>query len=148
MERTHQAETPLSPDPGPSTAPRKKIERSCLACHRRKTRCSKELPCSTCAKNGVNCSYPEPGRKRRAPKTRIYDIATRVSQLEKTLVSASRSSEPSSRAAHDGETSRVTATPYSSHSQTQDDYEVKKEALVENQYFNEDLISLVIEQVG
>ncbi|KAK7756072.1 hypothetical protein SLS62_002015 [Diatrype stigma] len=149
MSESLSAETPLSPGADPSTAPRKKLERSCLACHRRKVRCSKELPCSTCVKNHVACSYPPAGRKRRAPnpKTRITDIATRVSQLERTLVSSSRASEPPPRATTSSrDTSRVAEAPYTPYSQTQDGYEVNKEALVENQYYNEDLLSRVIEQ--
>lgn len=148
MAESLSSETPLSPGAAPSTAPRKRLGRSCLACHRRKIRCSKELPCSTCVKNSVTCSYPEPGRKRRAPKTRITDIATRISQLERTLVSASRASEPPPRATttRSRETPGVAETPYTPYSQTQDGYEVNKEALVKNQYYNEDLLSRVIEQ--
>ncbi|KAJ2907279.1 fungal-specific transcription factor [Zalerion maritima] len=72
----------------------KKSERSCAVCHRRKVKCDKKSPCSTCARAGVTCCYPsESGSKppARQPKTTISDIATRLAQLERTLVAVSNS---------------------------------------------------------
>lgn len=62
------------------------VERSCAVCHRRKVRCDKNLPCSQCTRGGFSCSYP-PVREvaRRTRKTTINDVATRISEMEKTL---------------------------------------------------------------
>ncbi|OHW97908.1 C6 transcription factor [Colletotrichum incanum] len=65
----------------------RKIERSCQLCHRRKVRCDKKQPCSSCARGGFQCYYPPIGQPvRRARKTTIADVASRISDLEKTLV--------------------------------------------------------------
>ncbi|RSM18671.1 hypothetical protein CDV31_002391 [Fusarium ambrosium] len=62
------------------------VERSCAVCHRRKVRCDKKLPCNQCIRGGFPCSYP-PVRDviRRTRKTTISDVATRISEMEKTL---------------------------------------------------------------
>ncbi|WYZ35963.1 hypothetical protein EsH8_X_000610 [Colletotrichum jinshuiense] len=66
---------------------RRKIERSCNLCHRRKIRCDKKSPCSSCARGGFQCYYPQSEQPvRRARKTTIADVASRISDLEKTLV--------------------------------------------------------------
>ncbi|EXA44233.1 hypothetical protein FOVG_05716 [Fusarium oxysporum f. sp. pisi HDV247] len=60
--------------------------RSCAVCHRRKVRCDKNLPCSQCVRSGFECSYPPAGPPaRRAKKTTINDVASRISQMEKTI---------------------------------------------------------------
>ncbi|QUC22972.1 uncharacterized protein UV8b_07213 [Ustilaginoidea virens] len=62
-------------------------QRSCATCRRRKVRCDKQLPCSPCARGGHDCSYPP--KQPRAPRVRkatISDVATRISNLEKTLI--------------------------------------------------------------
>ncbi|KAM0425654.1 hypothetical protein ACHAPT_009186 [Fusarium lateritium] len=62
------------------------IERSCAVCHRRKVRCDKKLPCSQCIRGGFPCSYPPVQNViRRTRKTTISDVATRISEMEKTL---------------------------------------------------------------
>lgn len=82
--------------PTPSAARRpKKVERSCLLCHRRKIRCDKRSPCATCARAGVLCCYPtgeQPARKPR--KTTISDVAERLGRLERTLVAISSVESP------------------------------------------------------
>ncbi|RSL56972.1 hypothetical protein CEP54_008541 [Fusarium duplospermum] len=62
------------------------VERSCAVCHRRKVRCDKKLPCNQCIRGGFPCSYP-PVRDviRRTRKTTISDVATRISEMEKTI---------------------------------------------------------------
>ncbi|EWG41036.1 hypothetical protein FVEG_03225 [Fusarium verticillioides 7600] len=60
--------------------------RSCAVCHRRKVRCDKNFPCSQCVRSGFECSYPPAGPPaRRAKKTTINDVASRISQMEKTI---------------------------------------------------------------
>ncbi|GKT65507.1 fungal specific transcription factor [Colletotrichum tofieldiae] len=67
--------------------PGRKIERSCQLCHRRKIRCDKKQPCSSCVRGGFQCYYPPIGQPvRRVRKTTIADVASRISDLEKTLV--------------------------------------------------------------
>ncbi|SCV28701.1 uncharacterized protein FFB14_01919 [Fusarium fujikuroi] len=60
--------------------------RSCAVCHRRKVRCDKNFPCSQCVRSGFECSYPPAGPPaRRAKKTTINDVASRISQMEKVI---------------------------------------------------------------
>ncbi|KIH86491.1 hypothetical protein SPBR_08136 [Sporothrix brasiliensis 5110] len=69
-----------------STAPKRAIERSCIVCHRRKVRCDKTMPCAGCVRSGVLCCYPSIKRAPRQSKTTIADIASRLVQLERTIV--------------------------------------------------------------
>lgn len=70
----------------PRTQSNRRIERSCAVCHRRKVRCDKTLPCSHCTRSGFECTYPPAGPiVRRAKKTTINDVASRISQMEKTI---------------------------------------------------------------
>ncbi|KAL0933778.1 fungal specific transcription factor [Colletotrichum truncatum] len=72
---------------GIGTGSGRKVERSCTLCHRRKIRCDKKSPCSSCARGGFPCFYPQAGQPvRRVRKTTIADVASRISDLEKTLV--------------------------------------------------------------
>jgi hypothetical protein len=73
---------------------RTRIERSCILCHRRKVKCNKQLPCSTCIRSGVLCCYP-PGEKHeiRKNRTTISDIINRLGQLERTIVAISSSDD-------------------------------------------------------
>ncbi|KAK2017362.1 fungal-specific transcription factor domain-containing protein [Colletotrichum eremochloae] len=65
----------------------RRLERSCQLCHRRKVRCDKKQPCASCARGGFQCYYPPVGQPvRRARKATIADVASRISDLEKTLV--------------------------------------------------------------
>ncbi|KAM5370301.1 hypothetical protein ACJZ2D_008597 [Fusarium nematophilum] len=62
------------------------IERSCAVCHRRKVRCDKKIPCSQCTRGDFPCSYPPAGPiTRRARKTTINDVASRIEEMEKTI---------------------------------------------------------------
>lgn len=54
-------------------------------CHRRKVRCDKTMPCANCVRSGVLCCYPS-SKRTRQPKTTIADIASRLVQLERTIV--------------------------------------------------------------
>ncbi|KAH7131115.1 hypothetical protein EDB81DRAFT_807945 [Dactylonectria macrodidyma] len=78
----------------PSPATGRRTERSCVICHRRKVRCDKQSPCSQCSRGGYSCLYPQPGPAvRRVRKTTITDVASRISDLERTLVAVSRDSQ-------------------------------------------------------
>ncbi|CAK7265433.1 hypothetical protein SEPCBS57363_001581 [Sporothrix epigloea] len=71
----------------PRRLPQKRaVERSCILCHRRKVKCDKTVPCANCVRSGVLCCYPSSKRAPRQPKTTIADIASRLVQLERTIV--------------------------------------------------------------
>lgn len=135
----------------------RKVERSCMICHRRKVRCDKKLPCSTCTRGGVLCCYPAGDRPTpRQPKSTIADIASRLVQLEKTIIAV----------AGDPVHGRHSSTDHSpDHAETREDDESKggihddpdpsnasvDELLVEHgsssRYINEILLSRVLEEV-
>lgn len=62
---------------------------ACVTCSRRKVRCDKTEPCSTCRKSGVDCVYRAPGppqpRKRRAPETILLERLGRAEDLLKSM---------------------------------------------------------------
>ncbi|KAL2862528.1 uncharacterized protein BJX67DRAFT_385550 [Aspergillus lucknowensis] len=81
------------PDSLRPAASRKRVERSCLLCHRRKIRCDKKSPCSTCTRMGILCCYPGPEETPRRPhRTTISDVLARVARLERTVRALSRDS--------------------------------------------------------
>ncbi|KAH6657802.1 fungal-specific transcription factor [Truncatella angustata] len=84
-------ETQPSQEPAPHTQRRRsQVKRSCSLCHRRKIRCDKQEPCAQCIRGGHTCFYPLPvPPTRRVRKTTIADVASRISDLEKTLVAVS-----------------------------------------------------------
>ncbi|KAK1976457.1 fungal-specific transcription factor domain-containing protein [Colletotrichum cereale] len=115
----------------------RRLERSCQLCHRRKVRCDKKQPCASCARGGFQCYYPPAGQPvRRVRKATIADVASRISDLEKTLVAgtvqrpAAASNFVSASAPH----GKVAG----------DEVLVRKGA--SSQYFDEFLISRVIEE--
>jgi hypothetical protein len=78
-----------------SSANTRRFERSCALCHRRKVRCDKKLPCSTCTRMGVLCCYPSANKpSARKEKATISDIASRLAQLERTIVAISSDVSP------------------------------------------------------
>ena len=119
---------------------------SCVTCRRRKVRCDKRSPCTPCTRGGHGCSYrPSEPRARRVRKATINDVATRISELEKTLSTVSP--------AYPFETPRLRATsPPPEPAPTRRCASPSGEILLErgssSQYFNEVLVSRVIEQVG
>ena len=135
------------------------VPRSCYGCHRKKVRCDKKEPCSSCTRAGKPCAYPPPGpRIRRPKKTIMADMASRISDLERSAGKAT---------SRDEETSvPVPTTPISESSNTtslaqpaalvpsggnlsrrsRDDILVQKGS--SSQYFNEILLSRVIEEVS
>ncbi|KAH8648864.1 hypothetical protein BGZ61DRAFT_376263 [Ilyonectria robusta] len=158
----------------PSTG--RRVERSCVICHRRKVRCDKQSPCSQCSRGGYTCLYPQTGPPvRRVRKTTITDVASRISELEKTLITVSREQEtklslrpfnpaPShtgaSQTGRDYTSTSHTSTAYQTspaveppgrpaRSECTDDSPTDEVLLKKgssSQYFNEVLFSRVIEQ--
>ena len=62
------------------------LPRSCWTCHKRKVRCDKELPCSTCVRTGSECSYPElPEKKKRSKRLPASAILARLAHLERKI---------------------------------------------------------------
>ncbi|KAM0456942.1 hypothetical protein ACHAPV_006917 [Trichoderma viride] len=113
----------------PSPNPRRRPDRSCILCHRRKIRCDRQTPCLACVRARLTCTYPSSDRPvRRVRKATIADVASRISDLEKTIVAAS--------------IDQGGAEPQELPSE---------EVLIRNgtssQYFNELLISRVIEEL-
>lgn len=166
MSAPHDPSRPASIDPlitpvatdrdltPPSPNPRRRPDRSCVLCHRRKIRCDRQTPCLACVRARLTCTYPSSDRPvRRVRKATIADVASRISDLEKTIVAASidqggaarRSLPPSAQV------SFALNLPVSPHESPQEPQELpSEEVLIRNgtssQYFNELLISKVIEE--
>lgn len=149
----------------------RKIERSCQLCHRRKIRCDKKQPCASCARGGFQCHYPQAGQPiRRVRKTTIADVASRISDLEKTLVAGAASQQqqqlPALRASPSASTpgtafglglrpnhshpsvSRPTTAPASGPHEKSVNDEILLRKGSSSQYFDDVLISRVIEEVS
>jgi hypothetical protein len=57
--------------------------RSCVTCRRRKVRCDKKSPCSNCAKAGIDCIFPPPGRApRKSKRPPDAELLSRLRRLE------------------------------------------------------------------
>jgi hypothetical protein len=140
---------------GPSG--RRTADRSCILCHRRKVRCDKRLPCAACVRGGRQCCYPgapELPRRRRPRKTTIADVLSRVSDLEKTIVSSTTPAGGRNvpRQALDTlQSPRAHPAPSSDSDQTNGVKKGQTEILVQNgtssQYVNETIVSRMIEAV-
>lgn len=149
----------------------RKIERSCQLCHRRKIRCDKKQPCASCARGGFQCHYPQAGQPiRRVRKTTIADVASRISDLEKTLVAGTASQQqqqlPALRVSPLASTpgtafglglnpshsntsaSRPTTAPASGPHEKSVNDEILLRKGSSSQYFDDVLISRVIEEVS
>src|SRR6201996_7377678 len=62
--------------------------RSCVTCRKRKVKCDKKHPCSNCARAGIECVFPAPGRAPRKPrKPQDPDLAERLRRLESLVQS-------------------------------------------------------------
>jgi hypothetical protein len=44
---------------------------SCGECKRRKIKCDKQMPCTSCRRSGHDCVFPPPGRIRRNRKSKV-----------------------------------------------------------------------------
>ncbi|KAM0323731.1 hypothetical protein ACHAQA_008668 [Verticillium albo-atrum] len=137
----------------PSHPQPRRMQRSCNICHRRKVRCDKQQPCSQCKRGGLVCMYPhaEQLRRVRKSKTTIADVATRISDLERTLVSVSHKavavpSEHSTFGLRPRSTPRLEvahSTPSSGHGEGPGVLVQKGSS---SQYFNEILLSRVLDE--
>ena len=134
-----------------------KNEKACVLCHRRKVRCDKTLPCSTCARLGVLCCYPaSEAAALRKPKTTIADIASRLVMLERTVIALSRGSEEADSgggaAARDsssvGETSRRAILSKRSSTRRGSAEEILVQHGYASQYINEILLSHILKEVS
>lgn len=59
---------------------------ACVVCTKRKVRCDRTRPCSTCIKGRVECIYQEPPRRKRK-RNPVEDLQERLDRYEKLLVS-------------------------------------------------------------
>ncbi|KAL7793875.1 hypothetical protein V8C37DRAFT_377691 [Trichoderma ceciliae] len=142
----------------PSPNPRRRPDRSCVLCHRRKIRCDRQTPCLACVRARHACAYPSSDKPiRRVRKATIADVASRISDLEKTIVAASIDQGSTARrplppqAQASAPASLPVNLPVSPHESPQEPRELpSEEVLIRNgtssQYFNELLISKVIEE--
>lgn len=155
------AKTSPSPLPQEPTAHAvaRRSTRSCQNCHQRKVGCDKRLPCSACARTGRTCTYPVPGPSaRRRPRKTMSWMANRISDLERSLSTTAGKGAPQEMSptsmdpsatknrSLEGPTHSPTAsTPVLKHS-------FKDEVLLQkgpqSQYFNEILVSRVMEEVS
>ncbi|KAM5527623.1 fungal specific transcription factor [Fusarium oxysporum f. sp. phaseoli] len=132
---------------------KRNISRSCYLCNHRKVRCDKKEPCSTCTRASKPCVYPSTGgRVRRPNKTIMADMASRIADLEKTLVKVNGTAEghgQSPQTPVSVSEGALTVTPY--HTEDRRDARGGEGVLVQkgssSQYFNEILLSKVIEEV-
>lgn len=116
--------------------------RSCHSCNQRKVRCDKCVPCGPCSRQGRACVYPPAGpRIRRTKKAILADMASRLASLERSLPQPYGSPSPASTLS-----SERTAVPAEVHSPTRQEMDgfIGKES--SGQYFNEVLLSRVIDQ--
>lgn len=140
--------TPPTETPVP---PSRLVTRSCLACNRKKIRCNKRQPCSSCLRAGRPCEYPASGpRIRRPKKTIIADMSSRIAELEKSLANAKEldpitpSPHWSEPVASSGQLKNALYSGPSDH-RSRGDIVVQKGS--SSQYFNEILLSRVINEV-
>jgi hypothetical protein len=135
------------------------VPRSCYTCNRNKTRCDRSAPCSSCTRSGKQCSYPPSGpRIRRSKKTIMAEMASRISSLEKSLAQATAEQKTSQSGPRTRLPSTETETTTSSSKparatqpstlseRSREDVVVQKGS--SSQYFNEILLSRVIEEVS
>jgi hypothetical protein len=138
----------------------RRIERSCAICHRRKIRCNKKMPCSSCERSGVLCYYPANDQLARRPhKATIADVATRLAVLERTIKAITHDSATSYTGNESGPkqvvapavTSILSVGPSTVQGTPTTPNPPMDEILVQNSrsahYFNDVLLSRVLEEV-
>jgi hypothetical protein len=127
----------------------KRADRSCLLCHRRKIRCDKKSPCSSCARQRVLCCYPGlESTPRRPQKTTISDVAERLAQLERTVRAISSTDF---KPHNSNEDDKYTVNTPLENLPVADEGAPLSGVLVQSgdssRYFNEVLLSRVLEEV-
>ncbi|TFK75372.1 hypothetical protein BDN72DRAFT_810971 [Pluteus cervinus] len=77
------------PDNGPGAYKKRKVDRACDACRRRKTKCDgPKMPdnvCTNCLQTRKPCTYIEASKPRGPPKAYVTGLEDRVEQLEAIL---------------------------------------------------------------
>ena len=130
--------------------------RSCYACNRKKVRCDKRRPCSSCIRSGKPCSYPSPGpRIRRSKKTIAAEMASRISSLEKSLAKttdARRTGQSGPDSMSEDLHVTISTQPARETPSGNLSERSREDVLIQNgsasQYFNEILLSRVLEEVS
>ncbi|KAJ5893760.1 hypothetical protein N7495_005451 [Penicillium taxi] len=115
----YSASSSNSPIAPPATAPTSRIpdnpsSRSCVTCRRRKVRCNKRSPCSNCAKSGIECVFPPPGRApRKSKRPPDTELLSRLRHLEGVIGSLSgKNGEGSSTTTTNTTPPKTTASTY------------------------------------
>ncbi|KAH8651178.1 hypothetical protein BX600DRAFT_370275, partial [Xylariales sp. PMI_506] len=118
------------------------VPRSCHLCHRRKIRCDKQEPCAGCVRAGKPCIYPPADQVIRRPRrTKMDEVASRLSSLEETLNVARRTERSESSS-----TQAAVATAMASHPKRR---RILVQSGTSSHYYNEVLLSSVIsEDIG
>ena len=133
------------------------LVRSCFACNRKKIRCDKNSPCASCTRANKACSYPSLGpRVRRSKKTIMAEMVSRISSLERSLAEATdqRDTGLLSPRQSISETTNTTSSvqPGRKLHHEHSSQKPRKDIIVRkgssSQYFNEVLLSTVIEEVS
>ncbi|THX49848.1 hypothetical protein D6D06_08326 [Aureobasidium pullulans] len=91
------------------------VNLQCVTCAKRKIRCDKQQPCSACVKAGKVCTpvvRPRLPRGRRGGRSEgTIDISSRISRLERLILSAQNASGTVAQSTHDPTTTSVTEPP-------------------------------------
>jgi hypothetical protein len=66
------------------------VPRSCWSCHKRKVKCDRAFPCSTCVRTKTSCSYPELEKRKKLRKVPVSALLGRLAQLEKKVSTLSK----------------------------------------------------------
>ena len=79
--------SPQSPEEGKGShpTPHGLNARSCVTCRKRKVKCNKQIPCSNCTKQQIQCVFPAPGRAPRRPRQGGKAVTDREAELLKRL---------------------------------------------------------------
>ncbi|KAJ7253504.1 fungal-specific transcription factor domain-containing protein [Mycena rebaudengoi] len=76
-------------DGGAQSSKKRRIQRACDICRRKKIRCDgAQMPgnrCTNCVAYGFDCSYVEAAKKRGPPKGYVESVENRVEQIERLL---------------------------------------------------------------
>lgn len=66
----------------PPKRQRNKAMRSCEACNRRKVKCDRNDPCTTCTRMGLECFYRDRNYRPQAKPTQLKDVLRSMERLE------------------------------------------------------------------
>ncbi|KAM9875468.1 zn 2cys6 transcription factor [Verticillium dahliae] len=95
MANSSRSESPGSvagAAPGPAYRPIRRINQACIACRRKKSRCTGGHPCRSCRRLSEPCQYPAPGAPRARTSSRLpNDPSSQISETsERPLAVADR----------------------------------------------------------